>query len=100
MVNREPINLDVYQDFDSIFPLEYFELFISNNAEGLWYLYYAPESSKEVEFGPLTDLQLLELIQGAPFLLEAIVFVYYLIESENEEVSELGVNLLRHLAQA
>lgn len=100
MVHREPINLDVYQDFDSIFPLEYFELFLSNNEQGQWLLYYAPESGDEVEFGPLSELELLHLIQEPPFLLEAIVFVYYLVECENEEVSDLGVHLLRHIAQA
>ena len=100
MVHREPINLDVYQDFDSIFPLEYFELRISSTKDGKWLLIYLPEQGQEQEFGPYTPVELTEAIAEYPFHIEPIVFVYYLVESSHQEISDLGVELLKYLAQA
>lgn len=100
MVQRAPINLDVYQDFDSIFPLEYFEIFISNTNDDKWIINYAPEHGEEQEFGPFSPVQLTEAIAQYPFYIEAIVFVYYLVENDHQEVSDLGIRLLKHLAQA
>ena len=99
MVNKEPINLDVYQDFDSIFPLEYFELSISNTHDGSWRLYYVAGGQEEVTYGPYSPAQLIASIAASPFYLEPIVFVYYLVEHDHPELRDLGISLLKLMAQ-
>ena len=92
------LELDVYYDFESIFPVEYFEIKIGTETEGEWFLFYVDEKGHESEFGPFLEPELFDRIELAPFLVESLVFVYYLVESSDQQIHNLGVQLLKHAA--
>lgn len=92
------IELDAYFDFESIFPIEYFEIKIGSESDGEWFLFYVDEQGRESEFGPFSEPELLDRIGLAPFLVEPLVFVYYLVESNDQEIHNLGVRLLKRAA--
>ena len=98
MKERKEISLDVYKVYDSVIPLDYFELWIQDTEDSKWNLYYIDKDGEETTYGPFSDAEILENIGHDPFFLEEIVFVYYLIEHEDPEVKMLGVNLLKIIA--
>lgn len=93
------IELDVYYDFESIFPVEYFQIKIGTETEGEWFLFYVDEKGQESEFGPFSESDLVDRIELVPFLLEPLVFVYYLVESNDKAIHNLGIRLLKHAAK-
>ncbi len=100
MGDKKEVSLDIYNVYDAIIPLEYFEVYIQSAAEPLWKLFFVDKEGKETEFGPLTEKGLLDAISAAPFFFDEIVFVYYLVEHKDEELKELGVRLLKLIANA
>ena len=93
------LELDAYFDFESIFPIEYFEIKIGTESGGEWFLFYVDEKGRESEFGPFSESELLDRIELAPFLVEPLVFVYYLVESKDPQIHNLGVQLLKRAAR-
>ncbi len=98
MVNREKLFLEPYFDFDSILPADYFEVLISSTENNQWVLFYIDDQEAETEYGPYDMKEVLERIVLAPFFIDEIVFVYHLVEHNNETLNALGVDLLKHLA--
>ena len=98
----EKIELDLsgFYDFDSLFPLDYFEIKISTAGKDKWYLFYLDEQGNETQFGPYREVDILPRVNLAPFYFEEIVFVYYLIETRDDEVRNLGIRLLKRIAKA
>ncbi len=94
MNEKKSLFLDSYFDFDSIFPQEYFEIFLRESAQGYWLIYYANDQGETV-YGPFEESELLARITLAPFYFEEIVFTYHLIESKDAVLHQLGVRLLK-----
>ncbi len=95
-MEKKQLFLDSYFDFDAIFPMEYFELYLRETASGYWIIYYASDSH-ETSYGPYAEEELLDRLQLAPFFFEEIVFVYHLIESSDVDLHQLGLRLLKSL---
>ena len=96
MKKKKPLFLESYFDFDSLFPMEYFEIHLQETAAGHWLVYYANDEG-ENSYGPFSEEELLERLTLAPFLFEEIVFVYHLIENKDQALHELGIRLLKKL---
>lgn len=96
MSKKKSVFLSSYFDFDSIFPQEYFELFLQETAKGHWLVYYVNDSGETI-YGPYDEQELLGRLTLAPFYFEEIVFVYHLVESKEEDLKTLGVRLLKGL---
>ena len=95
-MKKKQLFLDSYFDFDALFPMEYFEIYLRETADGFWLVYYANDQ-KETSYGPYPEEELLERLKLAPFFFEEIVFVYHLVESEDTDLHQLGVRLLKKL---
>ena len=95
-MKKKQLFLDSYFDFDAIFPMEYFEIYFRETADGYWLVYYASDQN-ETSYGPYPEVELLERLKLAPFFFEEIVFVYHLIESKDKDLHQLGVRLLKNL---
>ena len=93
------LDLYAYYDYEAILPLEYFEVKLAPTLEGLWYVYYIDEQGRETEYGPFKEPELLKRIQLAPFSFEEVVFIYYLVESDQDPLRNLGIQLLRSIAK-
>ena len=101
MGEKKEIQLDIYNVYDAIIPLEYFEVYIQQTDDPeKWKLYYINKDGEETEFGPMNEEDILEAVSHDPFYFEEIVFVYYLVEHKDEELKELGVRLLKVIASA
>ena len=98
MGEKKEVSLDVYNVYDAIIPLEYFEVYIQSEENGKWNLYYIDKDGKETLFGNLTEVDILSTVSKKPFYFDEIVFVYYLVEHKDEELKELGVRLLKLIA--
>lgn len=96
MSKKKSVFLESYFDFDSLFPQEYFELFLQETAKGSWLVYYANDQGESV-YGPFDEDELLSRLTLAPFYFEEIVFVYHLVESKHKDLRNLGVRLLKRL---
>ena len=96
MSEKKSVFLESYYDFDSIFPQEYFELFLQQTAKDHWLVYYANDEG-ETAYGPFAESELLNRLMLAPFYFEEIVFVYHLVESKDVDLKDLGVRLLKSL---
>jgi hypothetical protein len=96
MREKKQLFLESYFDFDSIFPMEYFEMYLQESASGFWLIYYANDQGETV-YGPFSEDELMERLSLAPFYFEEIVFVYHLVENQDQELQKLGVRLLRRL---
>ena len=94
MPKKKAVFLESYFDFDSIFPQEYFELFLQQTAQDHWLVYYANDEG-ETAYGPFEESELLNRLTLAPFFFEEIVFIYHLVESKDEDLKDLGVRLLK-----
>ena len=95
-MKKKQLFLDSYFDFDSLFPMEYFELYLQESASGYWLIYYA-NNSGETAYGPYAESELSERLSLAPFFFEEIVFVYHLVESKDKDLNALGLRLLKKL---
>ena len=95
-MKKKQLFLESYFDFDAIFPMEYFEIYLRETAHGYWLVYYA-NNQHETSYGPYAEAELLDRLQLAPFFFEEIVFVYHLIESKDKDLRQLGVRLLKNL---
>jgi hypothetical protein len=95
-MEKKPLFLELYFDYDSLFPMEYFEMFFRETASNHWLVYYA-NNQQETAYGPYHESDLLERLQLAPFYFEEMVFVYHLIESRDTELHNLGIRLLKTL---
>jgi len=98
MKKKKRLFLDSYFDFDSIFPQEYFEVMLQELSEQ-WIIYYVDSQGKEKAYGPYPEPELMEQITLSPFFFEQIVFVYHLIEHSDPDLRDLGIRLLKRLAQ-
>ncbi len=76
--------------------MEYFEIYLRETANGYWLIYYANEHH-ETSYGPYSEQELLDRLQLAPFFFEEIVFVYHLVESDDQDLHQLGLRLLKSL---
>ncbi len=93
------LELPAYYDYEAILPLEYFEVKLASSPEWLWYVFYIDEQGRETEYGPYQEQELLERIQLAPFYFEEVVFIYYLVESIQDPLRNLGIHLLKSIAK-
>ena len=93
-MEKKPLYLDSYFDFDSLFPMEYFEMYLQQTADRFWLVYYVT-NQQEVSYGPYDESELLERLTLAPFYFEEIVFAYHLIENQDKDLNQLGVRLLK-----
>lgn len=98
MKKKKRLFLDSYFDFDSVFPQEYFEVMLQEISDQ-WIIYFVDDQGKEIAYGPYLEPELLEQVTLSPFFFEEIVFVYHLIEHKDTDLRDLGVRLLRLLAQ-
>ena len=94
MKEKKSLFLESYFDFDALFPMEYFEIYLQETADGFWLIYYA-NNQGETAYGPYHEDELLERLTLAPFLFEEIVFIYHLIENRDSDLHDLGVRLLK-----
>jgi hypothetical protein len=95
-MKKKPLFLDSYFDFDSIFPMEYFEMSLRETANSFWLVYYANDQG-ESSYGPYHENELLNRLALAPFFFNEMVFIYHLLENRDADFRELGVRLLRKL---
>lgn len=100
MGEKKEVSLDVYNVYDAIIPLEYFEVYIQSAEGGFWKLFYIDKDGNETEYGPLSEEEILKTVSEKPFYFDEIVFVYYLVEHKDEELKDLGVRLLKIIANA
>ncbi|GAB4342161.1 MAG: hypothetical protein OHK0038_22000 [Flammeovirgaceae bacterium] len=99
MKEKKEINIEVYNSQeDTLFPLDYFELYLQEEEKGKWYVFYVDKDGKETRFGTYGEAELLKRITQKPFYFEEIVFVYYLIEHKDKDIKELGIRLLKLIA--
>ncbi len=96
MAKKKSVFLESYFDFDSIFPQEYFELFLQQTARDHWLVYFVNDQG-ETAYGPFDEQELLTRLTLAPFFFEEIVLIYHLIESKDVDLKNLGVRLLKNL---
>ena len=92
------LNADVYYGEDSLFPMDYFEISLEQMDDEMWIIYFKDEEGSEKRYGPHNDLELLSAITKSPFLLDELVWVYHLVESTEDDIKQLGVSLLKNLA--
>ena len=95
-MEKKRLFLDSYVDFDSIFPMEYFEIYLQESAANFWLVSFVNDQGETV-YGPYDEPELLERLTLAPFYFEEIVFVYHLVESQDKDLNTLGVRLLKTL---
>lgn len=95
-MKKKALFLDSYFDFDSIFPMEYFEMYLQETASNYWLVYFVNDHG-ETPYGPYNEDELLSRLTLAPFFFEEMVFIYHLIESRDTDLRELGIRLLRKL---
>ncbi len=95
-MKKKLLFLESYFDFDSLFPMEYFEMYLRETASGYWLVYYTTDRN-ETSYGPYHENELLERIKLGPFFFEEIVFVYHLIENKDPDLHQLGIRLLKNL---
>lgn len=100
MGDKKEVSLDVYNIYDAIIPLEYFEVYIQSAENGTWKLFYVDKDGVETIFGPMPEEQIIETVSKSPFYFDEIVFVYYLVEHKDPELKDLGVRLLKIIASA
>jgi len=92
------LEIPAYYDYEAILPVEYFEVKLSMEENRNWLIYFVDESGNESTFGPFDPPNILNRITMGPFYFEEIVFVYYLVESLEESLRDLGVELLKLMA--
>lgn len=97
-MKKTKVYLDSYQDFESLFPSEYFELSLKKNEDNKWLIYYLDQNEKETEYGPYEEDAILPRISLAPFFFDEMIFIYHLIEHNNQLIRNLGVRLLKKIA--
>ena len=97
MKKKKRLFLDSYFDYDAVFPQEYFEVLLQELAHNHWIIYYV--DGKEAAYGPYSEKELLERIAMAPFFFDEIVFVYHLVENRDKDLKDLGIRLLKIIAQ-
>ena len=95
-MEKKRLFLDSYVDFDSLFPMEYFEIYLQESAANFWLVSFANDQGETV-YGPYQESELLERLTLAPFYFEEIVFVYHLVESQDKDLNALGLRLLKTL---
>ena len=95
-MEKKQLFLESYYDFDSLFPMEYFEIFLQATAYEYWLVYYATDELETV-YGPYHESELLERFTLAPFYFEEMVLTYHLVESNDTDLRQLGVRLLKSL---
>jgi NDP-sugar pyrophosphorylase family protein len=99
MKEKKEINIDVYtSQEDTQFPLDYFEMYLQEEEKGKWLIFYVDKDGNESKFGTYEEAELLKRITQKPFYFEEIVFVYYLVEHKDKEIKDLGIRLLKQLA--
>ena len=100
MGQKKEVSLDVYNVYDAIIPLEYFEVYIQSDTDqaGRWNLFYVDKDGNETTFGPMEEAEIIEAVTSKPFYFDEIVFVYYLVEHKDPELKDLGVRLLKIIA--
>lgn len=100
MKEKKEISLDVYtSQEDTPFPSDYFEVYLQEADEkGKWFIFYVDKNGHESQFGAFSEQELLKRITQKPFFFEEIVFVYYLVEHKDLEIKDLGIRLLKFLA--
>jgi len=96
MMDKKPLFLDSYFDFDSTFPMEYFEIYLLEAASKFWIVYYVNDND-ELSFGPFHEKELLIRMTLAPFYFDQMVLIYHLVENPDAQLKDLGVRLLRQL---
>lgn len=98
MGEKKELSLNIYQSYDGVFSGEYFEVWIKEAEKGHWQLFFVDNQEVETAYGPYTEDEVLYRIELAPFFVESIVFVFYLVESPDPDLHLLGVRLLKKIA--
>jgi hypothetical protein len=99
MKEKKEINIDVYNSQeDTQFPLDYFEMYLQEEEKGKWLIFYVDKNGNESKFGVYEEATLLKKITQKPFYFEEIVFVYYLVEHKDKDIKDLGIRLLKQIA--
>lgn len=95
-MDKKPLFLDSYFDFDSTFPMEYFEIYLLEAASKFWIVCYVNDEI-ESSYGPFPEKDLLNRLTLAPFHFDEMVLIYHLVENPDTQLKDLGVRLLRQL---